>query len=419
MKKIQNLAEILNQFSAGQTIVLHSALAEPAVLGAQLAEHAAELAGVKLYCLMPMGEAAYGQAPAASHLQVNTFLPGAGLRKAVNNGDASQLPVRLFDISGFFSPDERKVDFVFLQVSAADENGDHSLGITVDYMHAVLARKPVVIAEVNPQMPVTAGQSKISAAQIDYAIDVDYCPQTMPLAKADAVDEKVAENVVGLLGNDMVLQYGIGTIPELVPVRAGHLKGLSIHTGLITDAIMPAMQTGAFDNHGQPDHPGKIVTTMAGGSEDFYRFLHNNCDITFQPTTYTHNHDVLRRIDKLVAINSVLQIDLAGRANAERAGGRIISGPGGLFDFARGATESRGGISVLALRACTRRGDNSCIVAALNADAATTVTTEHLDYVVTEYGVASVRDKTGAALASELAGVSHPDFRSDLISGIG
>jgi 4-hydroxybutyrate CoA-transferase len=364
-----------------------------------------------------MGEAAYGQNDAVSHLQVNTFLPGAGLRKAVNGGGATQYPVRLFDISAYITDPERSVDFLFLQVSPADHNGNHSLGLSVDYMHAALARKPVVIAEINPQMPRTHGQTTISADQIDYALDVDYPPQPMPAGKADDIDEKVAEHVVGLLGDDMVLQYGIGTIPELVPVRAGHLKGLSIHTGLITDAIIAAMQTGSFDNYGQPDHPGKIVTTMAGGSAGFYQYLDNNTDITFQPTTYTHSREVLRRIDKLVAINSVLQVDLAGRANAERAGGRIISGPGGLFDFARGATESRGGISVLALRACTRRGDQSCIVNTLGDDAATTVTTEHLDYVVTEYGVASVRDKTGAALARELAAIAHPEYRRGLAAG--
>ena len=414
MKEIEGLIDIVDQFKPGDTIVLHSALAEPAILGQQLGRLADRLDDVTVYCLMPMGEAGYGAAGAQSGLHVYTFLPGAGLRAAVNNGSATQEPVRLYDIAGYFANRKARVDWLFLQLSCPDADGNCSLGLSVDYMLSLLEQKPTIVAELNEQMPVTCGETEISHSLIDYALRVDYSPQTMPSGKADEIDRQVAAHVVDLLTDRQVIQYGIGTIPELVLSQVSHLKNLSIHTGLITDAVMAAMDSGAFDNSGHPDHPGKIVAAMAGGSAEFYRYLNHNDEILFRPTTYTHDRQVLRRIDGLVAINSVLQVDLLGTANAERAGGRTISGPGGLFDFARGASEAHKGLSILALRSVTRKGNKSCIVDMLDETAARTVTNEHLDYVVTEYGAAFVRGKKGAQIAEALIAIAHPDHRDRL-----
>lgn len=417
MQALGHLRELRSALPAVPVIVLQSACGEPPRLARELAEAASEFAGATVYGLMPMGDAPYAGVEAAKHLSVQAFFLGKGLREPMNAGRATPRRCSLWEIPGFFARGEIKVDLLLLQVSAPDAQGRVSLGLSVDYMRAVLAQAPIVVAEINPQMPFTLGDTLLTADEVDFFVRADGPPQAVPPTAADETDRAIAGHVAGLIRSGAVLQAGIGSLPDLVLGQLGHLHDLGIHSGIITDAVRPLIEQGVVTNATKKIMPGKTVTTMAAGTQAFYDFLDHNAAIEFHPCSFTHAFDVLASIDGLVAINSVLQIDLAGNANAEQVAGRVISTPGGLPDFARGAAAAKDGLSIIALRAAIKGGSVSNILPALCAGTPHTLAATAIDYIVTEYGVAPLRGKSPAQIAEAICAVAHPDFRDALRRG--
>lgn len=414
MKQLNEPAAFFAGLGGGVTVVMHSGCAEPPMLSRQLAEQATAMKGARLLTLMPMGESAYATEAATAYLDVATFFPGRGLRTAVDEGRTRALRYPLSAIPRLFDRRELKADVLLLQVSEPDNQGRVSLGVSVDYMHAVLAQSPLVVAEINPLMPRTCGDSTLHVSQIALCIDAAEPPQPLPHAAGDDVDRQIAQAVAGLLDDGAVLQIGIGSVPEQVLSGLGHLRHLGLHSGIVTDAIRPLIESGVVDNSTKARFTGASVTTMAAGTQCFYDFLHRNQAVEFHPCALTHDREFLATIDGLCAINSALQVDLFGRVNAERANGRQISLPGGLPDFAAGASRARGGKSIVALRSSYANGTQSNIVARLADGVPVTIRPDDIDYVVTEYGVAALRGTTVPERAKALVAVAHPEHREHL-----
>ncbi len=417
MKRLDDIGTLVERLGPGRTAVLHSGCAEPPRLAAMLAEHAAALSGTRVLTMMPMGEAPWAQPPATEHLQVDTFFPGRALRRALDAGRARPLRHTLSELPRLFEHGGQKADVLLLQTSPPDEHGEVSLGVSVDYMPAVLAqagRPPCVVAEIQPAMPRTAGASRLPVSRIDAFIEADPArpgPLAVPPAQPDETDRRIARHVAALLRDGLVLQIGIGSLPDAVLGALGHLRGLGLHSGIVTDAIRPLVETGVIDR-------GVGICTMAAGTQAFYDWLHDNPAIEFHPCAFTHDASRLASIDGLAAINGALQVDLAGRINAERVAGRIVAMPGGLPDFAVGATRSRGGLSIVALRASFGAAGEglvgSNVVASLAADALPTLPAEAVDYVVTEHGVAAIRGVPPERRAAGLIGIADPRHREAL-----
>ncbi len=414
MKRLSDPAAFFAGLAPAATVVLHSGFAEPPLLAHHLAAQAAELNGVRVLTLMPMGEPEYATAAATAHLDVATFLPGRGLRAAVDEGRARALRQPLSRIPGLFERGELRADAILLQVAPPDAQGLVSLGISVDYLRAVLAQSPVVVAEINPQMPRTLGDAALPVDRIDFFVDANGPLLEAAPVQADDVDRRIAQHVAALIEDGAVLQVGIGSLPDQVLAQLGHLKHLGLHSGIVSDGIRPLIEAGVIDNSTKRRFEGVSVTAMAGGTRDFYDFVHQNPAIEFHPCSVTHDPGVLRAIDCLCAINSALQVDLGGNANAEQANGRLISLPGGLPDFAAAATKSRGGKSIIALRSSFARGAHSNVVARLGEGAPVTVVADDIDFVVTEYGVASIRCLAPAQRAAALVAIAHPAHRERL-----
>jgi 4-hydroxybutyrate CoA-transferase len=359
-----------------------------------------------------MGQAPYGEPAPASHLDLYTFFPGKGLRAALDAGRAQAARHPLSALPRLFATGEWRADVLLLQVSSPGETGHVSLGVSVDYMRAVLAQKPLVIAEINPRMPRTAGDTLLPVTAIDWCVDATEPPQDMAPAAPDLVDEQIARNVASLVRDGAVLQAGIGALPDRVVASLGHLRHLGLHSGIVTDAVRPLIESGVIDNSTKRIKPGVSVTSMAGGTQSFYDFLHRNAAVEFHPCSFTHDAQVLAQLDGLCAINSALQVDLQGNANAETAGGRRISLPGGLPDFATGASRAKDGMSIVALRSTAGRQRASSI--AVQVDSPATLAADQIDYVVTEYGIASLRGAGPAARAAALVSIAHPEYRDAL-----
>jgi len=394
---------------------MHSGYAEPNFLAAEMARVGSGLERVTLYTMLSAGATPYAAPELEGHLQLRTFFPGSGLRKALASGRAELIRTTLSALPQLFSAGKIRADVLLLQVSPPDRDGRVSLGVSVDYMPAVLAQKPVVVAEINPDMPHTCGDSCIALDQIDYVVDAKLPPTSLaPAGAADETDQRIAEQVAGLIGNGAILQVGIGSIADLVLGNLGHLRDLGLHSGIITDAVRPLIESGVLTNATKRQFKGKSLTTMAAGTPEFYRYLHQNPLIEFHPCAFTHDAARLAAIDGLCAVNSVLQVDLSGRATAEQIDGRTIASNGGLPDFARGASRAKGGRSIITLRSGSRDGKSSNIVARLPEGAPVTLDAESIDFVVTEYGVASIRGLSPVECARALIEVAHPNHRADL-----
>jgi 4-hydroxybutyrate CoA-transferase len=414
MKRLDDVGALLATFVEGSTVVVHSGCAEPPLLARAVAEHASSMHGVNVVTMMPMGQAPYGEPGPASDLRVATFFPGKGLRAALNARRVRAMRHPLSAIPGLFDSGAIKADALLLQVSPPDDTGHVSLGVSVDYMRAVLAQAPLVIAEINPRMPQTCGDTRVAASEIDWFVDATQPPQEVPPAKADAVDEQIARNVAALVRDGAVLQVGIGALPDAVLGQLGHLKHLGVHSGILTDAVRPLIEAGAVDNSTKRRFPGVAVATMAAGTQSFYDFLHRNRAIEFHPCSLTHNAAVLAGIDGLCAINSALQVDLVGNVNAECIDGRQISLPGGLPDFAAGSRRAPGGMSIVALRSSFGTHGTSTVVPRLGAAIPVTAGPDDVDYVVTEYGVAALRGVAAETRAAALIAIAHPRCREAL-----
>ncbi|HYG41977.1 MAG TPA: acetyl-CoA hydrolase/transferase C-terminal domain-containing protein [Bordetella sp.] len=413
MQRLVHLSEFLRDVLPQECIVIHSGAAHPTVLARQLAESAHMLRGHYVHTLLPYGPIPYAQAPARDHLELSTFLPGAGLRPALDAGRLHAMRQPLSEAPRLFNA-SNPVGAVLLRVSTPDEAGRVSLGVAVDYMPAALRVARQVVAEVDPAMPRTAGDAWLNVGSIDAFVDAVDGPHEVLPAQPDIVDEAIAGHVAGLVDDGAVLQLGVGSLPDQVLAKLGHLKHLGLHTGIIGDGARALIERGTIDNSTKEVLPGVCVATMAVGTRDFYRFMDRNPAIELHPCSVTHSQQVLRRLGCLHAINSALQVDLHGRVNAEWAGSRQVSLPGGLPDFSRAAAALAGGRSIIALRACDRKG-RSAIVADLPAERSCSLQPSEVDCYVTEYGVAAVRGGSADDRRKALIAIAHPEHRGALM----
>ena len=423
-KELSNFSEIAARLGPSPTAVVHSAFAEPQTLLRQLAKTAPLLHGARFYCLMPVRPPPYIQteieADAAASFEVITFMPGAGLRRAVNSGQARVERCSFSAIPQFFSSARSKVRLLLLQVSPPDASGQVSLGITVDYMKAVLAKKPLVVAQINAHMPSTCGDTLLPLAALDYVFyhEEDLVSTGAPREADDGVDQVIAKHVAALVEPGDVLQAGIGALPDLVLAQLDHLRNLGGHTGILSASWQRLIENGVVNNSSKKEFRGATITTMAGGNAPFYRFLHRNPLVEFHPCSLTHSQKTLAAIDRLCAISSVLQIDLAGNCNAEKVAGRVIAAPGGLPDFARAASRLADGKSIIALRSSffsKQQGKLvSNIVAAFPEHSPLSLPGCHVNFAVSEYGVAALKGLSSSERAKALIGIAHPEHQAQL-----
>jgi 4-hydroxybutyrate CoA-transferase len=413
-KLVPDFSAVAARIPAGGNIVIHSDFAEPAALIKQFVAQAAQYKGVNLYTLMPMDEPAYADEKLAKEWTVNTFFPGSGLRGAVNKDLAVVKRCTLTEIPQLFVDGKIKADMLLLQVSPPNAAGQVSLGVSVDYMPEVLAQKPIVIAQLNTQMPFTHGDTLLALDDIDFVLEHDEPLYEFPVVNADPVDAAIARHVVGLINDGDIVQAGIGALPDAVITNLGHLKHLGVHTGILTPAWMPLIESGVVDNSTKQRFKGKTIATMIGGDQQFYAYVNNNTAIELYPCSLTHSYETLTAIDNMCAVNSVLQMDLQANANAEKVNGRLISTPGGLPDFARGASAAHNGKSIIALRSSFKSGKHSNIVMSLDKTSPATLQASAINFVVTEYGVAQLNGLDENARAQALIAIAHPDHRDSL-----
>ena len=395
---------------AGETIGWAEATAEPVFLTRLLDAQAERCAHFRVFFALTFSEAF-----AAGHPNVTvTALGGASAgRRFFAGGADNVVPANISDVSSLVATRRLPIDMVLLQVSGPDERGQYNAGLGIEHLHAAIGRARLVIAQVNPELPWTNGDTAIEPEAIDVLVPAVAPPIELPARPAGPIDRAIADHIARLIPDRATIELGLGAIPEAVTRALRGKQGLGVHSGTIGDGIADLMEAGIVDNRHKEIDPGVTVATMLMGTPRIYRFAHRNPAIHIRATSYTHDALVLGNFRRFVAINGALEVDLTGQVNAETARGRHIGLVGGQMDFVRAANRAAEGRSIVALQSTNRERTGSRIVAKL-ADGVVTTPRAEADLVVTEHGIAELRGRTLAERSRALIAVADPAFRTQL-----
>ena len=302
-------------------------------------------------------------------------------------------------------------DVAFVQVSPADENGNHSFGLIADYVQAAVAKARVVIAEVNDQVPYTNGEL-LPASRIDCAVQVSRMPVEVVAAKIGETDEAISRFAAAYIEDGSVLQTGVGAVPDAILRLLRDRKDLGVHSGMLGDGLVELVEAGVITNARKAIDTGVSINGALIGTRKLYQWAHRNKSMRMCATSYTHDAAVLAKLDRLVTINSALEVDLTGQVNAEQSGSAYLGGTGGQVDFVRAGSRSKGGRSIIALSATAKGGSISKIVPTLSGPV--TTARSDVDVIVTEFGAAELKGQTLAERTRRLIAIAHPNFREEL-----
>lgn len=391
----------------------------PYALIDDLIKHSKGFSDIELVHMLALGDTRWAKEEYRQLFKVNTFfIHGEEVRRAVDEGRADYTPVFLSEMSSLFSDGTLPLDAALVMVSPPDEFGYCSLGVSVDISMSAVRNATIAIAQINPQMPRTAGHSFIHISEFKACIEADEPLQEIEPLPIDSVTERIGQYVAMLVEDGSTLQVGVGKIPSATLKYLQRHKDLGIHSEMLSDSVMDFIASGAITNRKKTFHPGKIVTSFCMGSERLYKFVHNNPHIEFYPSSYVNKPTNIAKNDNMISINSALEVDLTGQVVADSLGYDFYSGIGGQVDFVSGAAMSRGGKPIIALPSTAKNERVSRIVPFIAEGAGVTTSRGNVHYIVTEYGIASLRGKSIRERALELIRVAHPKFRAQLLAEV-
>jgi acyl-CoA hydrolase len=413
-KKLRTANEALRCVQSGMRVYIQPGCAEPETLVEALIQRAPHVQDVEIVHMMTMGKAPYVAPEMAGHFRHNAVFIGGNVRDAVNDGRADYTPVYLSEIEELFESGAMPLDVALIEVSPPDSHGFCSFGVGVDTTLPAARLARYVVAQVNDEMPRTYGDSFIHVNKIDAIVESSR--PLCALKKPEVTDMQVAiaRNVAGLIEDGCVLQTGIGGIPDAVLPLLMDRKDLGVHSELVSDGVIPLIDAGVITGARKNFKPRKIILGFALGSKNLFDYVDNNPIFEFHPTAYTNDPALIARNDKMVAINSALQVDITGQVCSDSIGTYFYSGIGGQVDFLRGASRSKGGKPIIALSSTAKGGTISRITPMLAPGAGVVTSRGLIRYVVTEYGVAYLHGKSIRERAQALIGIAHPKFREEL-----
>jgi acetyl-CoA hydrolase len=415
--RVKTPAAAAQEIESNTRLFLTGNCSVPQQVLAALTTRALELENVEITQVLTVGPAGYVAPELAGHIRVNTLFISDNVRAAVNDGRADFTPCFLSEIPGLFRSGHLPLDTALIQISLPDEHGFCSFGVEVGVTKPAAQAARRVIAELNPHMPRTLGDSFIHISKLSTIVPVDYALPEMHMGASDAVTERIAEHVASLIPDGATLQTGIGAIPDGVLRRLTDRHDLGVHTELFSDGVIDLVNRGVINGERKTLHPGKIIAGFLLGTQKLYDFVHDNPVVELHPTDYVNDPFVIAQNERMVAINSALEVDLTGQVCADSIGPRFYSGVGGQVDFIYGASRSKGGLPIIALPSTVEKKDGtrlSKIVAMLKPGAGVVTTRNHVHFVVTEHGIADLYGKTIAQRVRALISVAAPEFRDEL-----
>lgn len=404
---------------SGSRVFVGGTASVPYALVQHLIENSEGFSDIELVHMLALGDTRWAREEYKRLFKANTFfIGGEAIRRAVDEGRADYTPVFLSEISSLFSDGTLALDAALVNVSPPDEFGYCSLGAAVDISMSAVRNCQQVVAQINPQVPRTAGHSYIHISEITACIEASEPLVEVSPPPIDSVAERIGQYVSMLVDDGATLQFGIGKIPSATLKYLCHHKDLGIHSEMLTDSVIELLSSGAVTNKKKTFHPGKVVTSFAIGSRKLYDLIDNNPHIEFYPSSYVNKPTNIAKNDNMIAINSALEVDLTGQVVADSLGYDFYSGIGGQVDFVTGASISKGGKPIIALPSTAKDETISRITPRISEGAGVVTSRGNVQYVVTEYGIASLKGKSIRERALELIRVAHPKFRAQLLEEV-
>ena len=408
-----SLADAVARLRPGMKVLLPPACGEPVALVAEICRQADRLRDLTLLGGIHLGDYPWAR-PERAALRYATWHMSPRLEDARRRGRVEFVPIRYHDLTrefvagGVWAP-----DCVLVHTAPPDAGGYLSLGVSVGVTLPAARRAPLVVAQVNPRMPRTLGNAFLHRSQVDAWVDVDEALTPYPPPALGDVERAIGRHAAGLVQDGATVQVGVGAIPQAVLEALVDHRDLALHS-LLVDASVALVERGAVTNALKRIHRGRMDVAEVMGTRRVFDFVHENPLVDMESSAFVHDPDTVARLDRFVAINSALEIDLAGQVTAESLGPRQVAGIGGQFDFVLGAGRSRGGLAIIALPSTGRDGVVSRIVPRLSAGAAVTSPRVLADWVVTEHGAAALRGQGERGRAEALIAVAHPRFQGAL-----
>ncbi len=418
-EKFAPAEKIFERVHPGARIFIGTACGEPQTLVKALAKyvrmHPTTLFDAELVQVWSLGIAPYADEKLKDNFRLNSFFIGENTRFAVNNAAADYTPIFLSQVPGLIYKETMPVDLALVQTSLPDEEGNMSLGISVDIVKSAVEKAALVVAQANSQMPFVQGDGIFNIQDLDFIVPCDEPLLQYEDAVPGETAGRIGKHVARLIQDGATIQVGYGSLPNAVLSQLKDKKNLGLHSELFSDGAAELMKLGVMDNSRKTVDQGLAVASFCMGKKETYDFLHKNTDVMFRTIDYTNDLLVIARQRDMTAINSALEIDLTGQATAESLGGKFYSGVGGQTDFMRGAVLAPGGKAILALPSTSSDGRSSRIVPRLGPGAGVTLHRGDVRYVVTEFGIAYLHGKNIRERAMDLIAIAHPKFRQWLV----
>lgn len=410
----KSAADAVRHVKSGQRVFIHGSAATPTSLLKALLDRAGEITGIELVAISTLGEIEWDRPAVREHVFLNSLFVSANVRQWVDQSHGDYTPVFLSEIPLLFRKNVLPIDVAILQVSPPDRHGYCSLGTSVDAALAAAATAKTIIAQINPRMPRTLGDGHIHTSQIHHAVEeTRELPEVSYASESDAATEAIGRRVAELIEDGATLQMGIGGIPDAVLRFLGSHRRLGVHTEMFSDGVVDLVERGVITNETKKVEPGRLISAFVLGTRKLYDFVDDNPLVALRDVSWVNDTSVIRKNERVVAINSALQIDLTGQVCADSLGTLQFSGIGGQMDFVRGAALSPGGKPIIAMPSTTKKGV-SRICAMLNPGAGVVTTRGHVHWVVTEHGMVNLYGKGLQERARLLISIAAPEHREEL-----
>jgi acyl-CoA hydrolase len=413
-QKVTTAEAALGVLQSGQRVFIHMAAGAPQALIEALCKRVMMLHGVEILHCINLGPAPYCEPQYAPHCRHNALFIAANTRQAVQAGRADSIPVFLHEVEGLFTNGVLPLDVALIQVSPPDSSGHMSLGAAVDISLGAARSARHVIAQVNPRVPRTFGDSFLTAREVEAVVEEERPLPELDQGEITETHIEIARHVAALVPDEATLQIGVGGIPDAVLAQLKSRRDLGVHTEMFSDGLMSLIECGAITNARKTLHPHKIVASFAMGSRALYKFIDDNPIFEFLPSKYVNYPPIIASNRRMVAVNSALEVDLSGQVCADSIGCLPFSGIGGQVDFVRGASHAPEGAAVIALPSTAKDGTVSRIVPRLKPGAGVVTSRGDVRWVATEFGAVNLLGRSLRQRAELLISIAHPAFRSDL-----
>ncbi len=413
-KKLTGFEHIFDRVSNGMALAIPHAAGEPQRLTAELKNQIKRFKNLSVYSQISYSSSLINEPGSEKHLSYRVSFIGPELRKMISRGQATCLPSHNFFAAKNILSGRWPVDVALIQVSPPNSKGYVSLNVSVDYIIPAIKKAKYVLAQVNKYAPYTFGEGEIPLSKITSFIEHDEPLIEYSLPKPGPAEKRIGKFIASLVPDGATLQMGIGMIPDATLLELGTKKNLGIHTEMFSDSVIPLIKKGVINGRVKKIDKGKIVASFLMGTKKLYDFVDKNRMILMKTLIYTNDPFIIAKNDRVISINSALEVDFSGQVAAESIGPYEYSGTGGQVDFVRGALRSKEGKAIIAFPSTAKGGKISRIVPQLTPGAIVTTTRDDIDYVITEYGIAELRGKSIGQRARSLIKIAHPKFRSKL-----